>query len=243
MIKWTVNSATIIGRDHELTKKNRQDFLTTYVSHNTIIGVVCDGCGESQYSEVGASLIGTFVVNYFKLYTRQSLSIDFKQSLESCFSDFLFSLQRCLLLYANQQVLDQISFLKEFMLSTCLFCVILEDKMIVGHCGDGVVINNDEIKNIDQKGKPEYIAYKNIPKEVLETNPSELKFFEIEVLDLNKVNKIVIGTDGIVPIIEKSMVSQLYGTQKRQLQRKFNLWQQEKLFGDDASCIVFEKTT
>ena len=74
-MKWNINSASIIGRDHELTKKNKQDFVCSFVSDNFVIGVVCDGCGESQYSEVGASLIGTFVLNYFKLYTKHLLRL------------------------------------------------------------------------------------------------------------------------------------------------------------------------
>jgi serine/threonine protein phosphatase PrpC len=142
---------------------------------------------------------------------------------------------------SKTSVQEQISFLKEFMLSTCLFCVIIDNKIIIGHCGDGVIIVNDDIRILDQIGSPHYIAYKNIPKEVLETNPSNLDFFKIEEYDFTKINKIVIGSDGIQPLVDKKMISDLYGTQKRQLQRKFNVWQQNKLFGDDATCIVIEK--
>jgi len=243
-MKWNINSASIIGRDHELTKKNKQDFVCSYVSDNFVIGVVCDGCGESQYSEVGASLIGTFVLNYFKLYLRAASDDDLhiKTSLESCFSDFMFSFQRSLLFYCiNDSTKEQVLFIKEFMLSTCLFCVLVNDKVIIGHCGDGVIIIDDQTRSLDQKGSPNYIAYKNIPKEALETSPSELEFFKIEILDQKDINKIVIGTDGIQPLIDKSLINQLYGTQKRQLQRKFNIWQEQKIFGDDATCIVIEK--
>jgi len=245
-MKWNINSASIIGRDHELTKKNRQDFVCSHVSDDIIIGIVCDGCGESQYSEVGASLIGTFVLNYFKLYTKHlsqvlQSSIDIKTSLESCFSDFIFSFQRSLLFYCTDEPVQQVLFIKEFMLSTCLFCVLINDKVIIGHCGDGVIITNDQTRSLDQKGSPHYIAYKNIPKEALETSPSELEFFKIEILDQKDISKIVIGTDGIQPLIDKSLINQLYGTQKRQLQRKFNIWQEQKIFGDDATCIVIEK--
>jgi serine/threonine protein phosphatase PrpC len=241
-MNWTLNSATIIGRDHELSKKNRQDFVSSYCSDDVAIGVVCDGCGESKFSEVGASLIGTFVLNYFKLYTKHKIPVDIKTSLESSFSDFMFSLQRSLLFFlVDQSTQERVDFIREFMLSTCLFCVFIDNKVILGHCGDGIIICNDEVTVINQAGSPHYIAYQSVPKEILDKNPTELKFFQIEILDQKNLNKIIIGTDGIQPLIDKSLYPQVYGTQKRQLQRKFNIWQQEKIFSDDATCLVFEK--
>jgi serine/threonine protein phosphatase PrpC len=243
MNKWNVNSATIVGRDHELTKKNRQDFVSVCSLDNRIIGVACDGCGESQYSEVGACLLGTYITNYFKEMVFSSFNgqdIDLHIFNETNLKDVIDKICRTLLVNLNTQN-EQVSFIKDFMLSTNLFCFIFDDYVHIGYCGDGVIIIDDNIEVIDQKGSPHYIAYKNVPKEALEKQPTELSYFNFKTLKQKDVNKIVIATDGLLPIIDKSLVSQLYGTQKRQLQRKFNIWQEQKMFGDDASCIVFEK--
>jgi hypothetical protein len=241
---WRINSASIIGRDHEFSKKNKQDFVCQYQSETVSIGVVCDGCGESQFSEVGSSLIGTFILNYFKLYSKnqcQPKCDDLKSYLESCLTDFIFHLQHSLLFrFIDSKKID---FIKDFLLTTCIFFVVYDKQAIVGHCGDGVVIINDDIRILNQNGSPHYIAYKAIPREQLQTDPTKLDFFKIELYDSSKINQILIGTDGIQPLIDRLLVKHLYGTQKRQLQRKFNIWQQEKLFGDDASCVIIEKET
>lgn len=248
-MNWLLSKATIVGRDHEFSKKNRQDFVHSLQTGDLSIGVVCDGCGESKYSEVGASLTGIYFLNYWRRYagihfsSYKEVSVEalasLKQSLEVGFTDFLLSLQHNLL-FPNISA-EKISFVDEFMLCTCLFSVIINDMIIVGHCGDGVIILNGERSSIDQEGRPEYIAYRSIPKEVLQTRPTALDFFQINVYPQESLDSVIIGTDGIEPLLDKGYLSDLYGTRKRQLQRKFNLWQEQKIFGDDATCIVIEK--
>lgn len=247
MNKWNVNSATIVGRDHELTKKNRQDFVSVCSLDDRIIGVVCDGCGESQYSEVGASLIGTYVKNYFKeiifpdpfpsFNDQDLLSLDLM--IENAIEQFINKICENLLFNLDRK--EKITFIKDFMLSTNLFCFIFDEYIHIGYCGDGIIIIDDNIDVIDQKSSPHYVAYKNVPKEALETTPTKLSFFKFKTLRQKDITKIVIATDGVKPILDNSLISQLYGNKKRQLQRKFNIWQEQKMFGDDASCIVFEK--
>lgn len=241
-MNWTLNRATIIGREHEFSKKNKQDFLHTYISPELSIGVVCDGCGKSKYSEVGSALLSVFVVNLLR-NTNSAIFInveELKNLLEYEIDLFIKRLQDILFFEATS-LPERISFINEFLLSTCLFCVVTKDKVIVANCGDGVMIINKQIQEIHQEGKPEYIAYKSVPKEALDQRPTELSFFSIQSFDKDMIGNIVIGTDGIQPLIDKNLVSVLYGTKKRQLQRKFNLLQDEGIFGDDASCIVIEK--
>lgn len=236
-MNWTLNSASIIGRDHELSKKNRQDFFHSYVSDDRIIGTVCDGCGESKYSEFGASLMGVMLVNFLRFCENFN---EIGKLLEKEF-DYCFKTLQNILYFEVTTEQEKISFTKEFLLSTNLFCILVKNKIIIGNCGDGVIIVNKNIVTIDQDGKPEYIAYKSIPKEALETQPSSLNFFNIQTYDQFDVDSIVIATDGIQPIIDNNMFEQIYGTKKRQLQRKFNVWQNEGFFADDATCIVIEK--
>lgn len=239
-MNWSLNCASIIGRDHELSKKNRQDFTHSFISTECIVGTVCDGCGESKYSEVGASLMSLMIVNYLRHFQTCLFHESFKKRLEEEFACCFKAIERAVYIDYSQTS-EKVGFVKDFLLSTCLFCVLLEDKIVVGNCGDGVIIIDDKINNIDQSGKPEYIAYKSVPKEALDTPSTELDFFNIQIFEQSNVNRIIIGTDGIQPLVDKGLTSQLYNTQKRKLQRKFNVWQNEGLFADDATCIVIEK--
>lgn len=239
---WLINTASIVGRDHQLSFKNKQDFAHFHQTSEFLVATVCDGCGESKYSEVGASLLGMFAINFMRNTSPEYIvdSVKLKTLIEYEFDLFVKRLEGILFFEITPQH-ERVSFIKEFLLSTCLFCTIVKDKVVVGNCGDGIIILNKQIHEIHQDGIPEYIAYKSIPKEALEKRPTELSFFTIKVFDKNEIDCIIIGTDGIQPLIDNSLDSQLYGTQKRQLQRKFNLWHEQKLFGDDATCIVIEK--
>ena len=246
-MNWNLNSALIIGRDHELAKKNRQDALSFFKEKDKIIGVVCDGCGESQFSEIGSSLLSIFTLNLLKqieyeitessLSFQEHIKILIKRQLETEITRFIQKTMQSLLI---ETTIEEIDFIKDYFLSTILFFIINEHLSVVGHCGDGVIIVNKDIYTINQTGSPHYISYKCIPKEVLDKRSSELDFFNIEMYPTDSVSQIVIGSDGLEPIINANLMDHLLGTQKRQLQRRFNLWQEQKMFSDDASCIVAE---
>jgi serine/threonine protein phosphatase PrpC len=243
-LNWFINTASIVGRDHQLSFKNRQDFAHSHQTPELLVATVCDGCGESKYSEVGATLIGTYIVNFVRTLQDAKFKVIDSERLKDLIEyelDLFVKRLLGVLFFDDVWVPERISFVKEMLLSTCLFTILVNDKVIVGNCGDGIIILNKQIHEIHQAGTPEYIAYKAIPKEALEKRPTELSFFTIKVFDQNEIDSIIIGTDGIQPLIDNGLDSQLYGTHKRQLQRKFNLWHDQKLFGDDATCIVIEK--
>jgi hypothetical protein len=105
-----------------------------------------------------------------------------------------------------------------------------------------VIVINDDVKIIDQQGKPDYIAYREIPAVFFTESRRPGGDFSIGMYAASLVNRLVIASDGLVPVIRAQMLPELFRTEKRQLQRKFNVWQQkEKLFYDDVSCVVFEK--
>jgi len=246
-LNWNLNSALIIGRDHELAKKNRQDALTFFKEKDKIIGVICDGCGESQFSEIGSSLLSIFTLNLLKqieyeivessITFQEHIKILIKRQLETEISRFIQKTMQTLLI---ETTIEEIDFIKDYFLSTILFFIINENLSVVGHCGDGVIIVNKNIYSVNQSGSPHYISYKCIPKEVLDKQPSELEYFNIETYPTNSISHIIIGSDGLEPIINANLMDHLLETQKRQLQRRFNIWQQQKMFGDDVSCIVVE---
>ena len=47
---------TVIGRDHRVSGKNNQDAFCCLMADHLIVAVVCDGCGSSPHSEVGAKI-------------------------------------------------------------------------------------------------------------------------------------------------------------------------------------------
>jgi len=241
-MKWEIHSAKIIGSEHERTKRNRQDFCGFFLprqsDQNRYGGVICDGCSAGDYSEVGAALLGNLVLNLIKKgdITKPDA---FGVYCEKNITRFIQKLTS-LLKYNNKT--DIVYFIHQFLLSTFIFAVIDEEIIVIGRSGDGVIIVNDEVTIIDQQGKPNYIAYREIPLDFFEGFSCPVDDFSIQSYSVSSVDKVVIASDGIIPILKTEKYKEIFGTSKRQLQRKFNVWQQkEKVFFDDVSCIVFEK--
>jgi len=255
---WNVNKAMIIGRDHVLFKTNKQDFCATLIDKQHVYGIICDGCGSGQFTEVGACLFGNLILNNLSLGALDDYYSPFKEDVDAFTANtsqqiisnvvkgiieptsykFINDLLRGLRI---DDIQDQIKFIDEYLLTTFIFGIVLSDYIIIGHCGDGVIIIDDNATIIHQDGGPHYLMYDNVPRQALVNQPTKLQGLQISMYDIKVVNKIAIGSDGLIPLVERQLTSELYGTKKRGLQRKFNVWSDRKIFYDDASCIVFEK--
>jgi hypothetical protein len=53
---WEAAAAALMGRDHLLLQRNRQDHALAVVRSRVAVAVVSDGCGEGEGSEVGARI-------------------------------------------------------------------------------------------------------------------------------------------------------------------------------------------
>lgn len=244
-MKWTVNTASVIGTNHIWDKSNRQDFVVTSEKDGYIYGVVCDGCGSGRNSEFGACLIGNIVLRrlmtYGGIYFEKDMINHMRTSLQV---QLILALEGVLFyMLADERDCDtKVKFIENYLLSTFLFFIADcgSGEVIVGSCGDGIIVTDNDVRIIDQSNMPHYIAYNLVPKQYLVAH--ELTGITVSLLS-SDVKKIVIATDGVQPVLNSEAWQQvLYGTTGRQLQRKFNVFQtKDKLFDDDASCIVLEK--
>jgi hypothetical protein len=268
VVSWKSNKAMVIGRDHSLFRVNRQDFCDTLDDEGDLYGIVCDGCGSGAYTEVGASLIGNLVLRLLPTLNLQQFNspfaiqytndpelqrmTDISKSQISRFIEsqvtttvyaFIERLTRNLQLYTfiqnKDKIVEKMQFINDYLLTTIIFSIVLRDYVVIGHCGDGVVIVDDDVTVIDQGGSPHYLMYNNVPKEALQSTPSQLQGLKIDIYDTKKISKIAIGTDGLTPLVDNKTTNELFGVSR--LQRKFNMWSNQKVFFDDAACVIFEK--
>jgi len=239
-VSWIVNKAIVTGTDHTFVKLNCQDFcrVETNELQTKICGIVCDGCSSGMMSEVGAMLIGQYFLNFLMRLDCANLDDEGLQVIvQPWIEGFIDDIATAVIFGSN--IKEKVSFLEHNMMATFIFCVIDNDKIFIGRCGDGVIILNDDVQVIDENDRPSYVAYNCIPREYKQSNSLPVT---VQVDQIFTTNKIVIATDGLRAAITNNLTSELYGTTKRQLQRKFNVWQmQDKIFSDDTSCIVFEK--
>lgn len=239
-MNWNTNKAIIIGNEHVFAKTNRQDFCGFINEEDKISGVICDGCSSGSHSEVGASLLGMYIL---KLLNRLEISDDlnvYRINIQVQLESFIYSLMNLMF----NSTIDKVYFVNEYLLTTFTFCVITDDKLIIGHAGDGIIAIKQNgllsIENVNHDNKPHYLAYNLVPEEVLDSVKVKSDI-DISSYKTSEIDSVIIASDGIEPLIEKNLITELYGNKGRKLQRKFNIWQNSKMFSDDASCIVFEK--
>jgi serine/threonine protein phosphatase PrpC len=236
-MNYSVNQAIHIGHEHIFESKNLQDFCKVSINDTCIKGIICDGCSEGQHSEIGANLLGHLILENL-IYDNDEISNYLSFVVEEFIRDLLSSLN-------ISDIQREVDFIKNNLLCTFIFFIMNEDRIIIGQCGDGIIIVNDEIKVIEQNNKPHYIAYNNVPEEYLSESKTILEGINIISYPTANIERLVIASDGLKPLLknENPSIADLYHSQKRQLQRRFNVWQQSKMmFDDDVSCIVVEKT-
>jgi len=237
---FSLNSAIHIGHDHIFERKNLQDFCKIATVNNTTYGIICDGCSEGTNSEIGANLLGTFILKKLQqLNAQQQIKSDLATILTHSVYTYIDEFLRNLMIF---DISEQVDFIKNNLLATFIFFIIDDINTLIGRCGDGVIVINNDVIKFDQDNSPHYLAYGNIPDKYLTQSRTKLSGIEIRNYLTVNVKRLIIGSDGLTPLInhDKYHISDLYGTKGRQLQRRINVWQNEKLFNDDVCCAVFE---
>ncbi len=149
----------------------------------TIYGVL-DGCSSGINSHFASSLIAKTVINEAK-------KIDFGQDI-----DFLKQIiyQTIISLKTTKELLN---LSVNELLSTMIIMLIdtIENKADIVSIGDGVIVINDEIIDIDQLNKPDYIAYHL--DEINSYDDFEIFYGQQLIFDNTDFNDITISTDGI----------------------------------------------
>ncbi len=179
-MNFSVASASIIGRTHRKLLYNNQDYYKVARKGDCMVAVVCDGCGSSPHSEVGAMLTGEFLTNYCLQAFAEG---DFNEvALREALYRFYALVGEAAL------VPSKTDFARDTWFTTIIGCLITEDLTTVFSAGDGVIAVNDAIEVINQQNAPHYIAhhlYRGVD------HP-----FEVRTYKTSQVRRILIASDG-----------------------------------------------
>jgi serine/threonine protein phosphatase PrpC len=221
----------IIGRSHLSRQANCQDSYALAQTENYIVGVVCDGCGEGQHSEVGSTLAAKYIVT--QAIHLIEMNCDLAEIPMMLYGRVIEYLEN---LIAVSAPMNRVQFVKHHLLFTIVGVILTEKGGVLFSSGDGLIAVDELVNDIDQRNKPAYIAYHLIQEHVISASVIQHQF---TTQSLDNWQRIVIATDGF----EVDLLSELSDLQHpRSLQRKLNVWSnQGKHFQDDATLIVLEK--
>jgi hypothetical protein len=223
----------IIGRSHLNRQANCQDSYALAQTENYVVGVVCDGCGEGQHSEVGSTLAAKYIVTQaIQLLEADYDLAEIPTMLYGRVVDYLEALVEV------SSPVNRVQFVKHHLLFTIVGVILTESGGVLFSSGDGLIVVDNMVNAIDQRNKPAYIAYHLIQEHVISASVIQHQFTTQPLTDWQRI---VIATDGF----EVDLLAELSDLQHpRSLQRKLNVWSnQGKRFQDDATIIVLEKGT
>lgn len=224
-----VRGGSIIGRDHMLNQKNRQDAFAIREEPGMVAAFVCDGCGSSEHSEVGAALAAPFLAYYGLDLLRTK-----ERSLQKCVHLLDQHLTNYLWRTLFSQPNNTIDFVERYLLFTIVGVLVRESEAILLSVGDGIINNDSSVFRIDQDNRPRYFSYN------LLGHREDRNEFDTWAVSTDW-KRLAIATDGFEPnLFPELPVSEL--NRPNSLQRKLNKWSNmDRRFNDDATVVIVDR--
>ena len=237
-----IHEGSVIGREHIRLWKNNQDGEKTgsvTVGEKTYyFGFVSDGCSGGANNEVGSRLIVSYLISEVSMMIAMGAKLEtIPDQLFNRAVGYFRSIASLTCVGDPRQIVD---FIKHHLLCTVIGFIMNDEDLIIFSAGDGIIVVNDKVTQIDQNNTPKYLAYHLLDRQYLKLQDGELpQTFETEVYDVKAVNKFAICSDGIT----EGAISHLWG-HKHPLgvERRLKVLVNQKIepFFDDCTAIVVE---
>lgn len=259
--EWTVQGGVVTGHYHLERFANGQDAIDVAVHESgtgkRIAAVVCDGCGSCTNSEVGASLISTYLTKQIMELFKRDCAPSLMPSL--LFSALLDYIQMQLHLHCEQfDLAEKAKMINRFWLCSIIALAMNDTQGYLFWSGDPTYALDDELVTIDEDNSPSYVAYRCLGNPGLfgVTERHIPKSFQCVEFDPTITSRIMISSDGFTTLHAKkfnaackneSLSESLHGFQwgirgKIGLKLWMNTRQSRGYFNDDCGIVVVEKT-
>lgn len=215
--KTLVAGGSVRGRDHILSEKPCQDSYHFFQAETKLgpvtAGVVCDGCGSGEFTQVGAQIgarmLSSSILNILEAQETERSPGEFMEAVRH---DVLTKLLG-LITHMGAKVpthpeLEQdtmrFSWLVQHLaLFTAVGFVITPNQGFIYHIGDGYYAFNGKMVCLEPEGgnSPIYLSY-GFTKTNLQATPEHLQFKIHESFHPDHLQHLVVATDGARDLIE-----------------------------------------
>ncbi len=221
--------ASIPGRDHIAIHKNNQDAFAYWSNDNAGFGIVSDGCGSGEHSEVGSALTVTWLGQALKRRLDRAESADANlritshialEVLKEHFRGFVAES------FGDQDSLDTMHFMQNHLLATVVGFAWRGNEGVVFAQGDGTILLGDTIAEIDEQNQPKYPLYQLMGRK--DAGPRTWMF------NRSEVNRVAVATDGF----NSALMSDAFKNESgNSLKRWMNVKRNGGAFADDATAV------
>ncbi|MBI5044495.1 MAG: protein phosphatase 2C domain-containing protein [Candidatus Levybacteria bacterium] len=231
---------SVIGTHHRRNGENNQDASAIYQDDMLTIGIVCDGCSDSKFSEsgsrIGSRLILQSLVKQLKRYYQSTIDWSTQPSPAAWSTDRRFwdrierdttSSLHQLAQQMGESLTEQIAM--HFLFTTIGF-IIAPTGGVFFSFGDGVIVVNGEVLQIGPfpGNAPPYIGYQLVNSRIGTENPELLKFQVHREIPLADLNTFMVGTDGVLDL-KRSAERPLPGKSSR-VRPLSQFWEEDQYF-------------
>lgn len=193
-----VAAGTMVGTEHLRLKKNNQDAYA--ISEGFVcgkfarVGIVCDGCGSQQSSEVGSKLAAPLLAKSILAYGTIAKG-NFERALHLAEEDVLADLRKLSRgMYAIKP--GWTGTVSQTFLFTIIGYFITPDKTWIFSLGDGVYCINNDLHVKEYEGNaPPYLGYR-----LIDSKFENLTLTIDECLPTEEVQSLLIGSDGVAQL-------------------------------------------
>ena len=194
-LPFDIAAGTAAGRAHVLTGRNNQDSFAWAQSPGGLVAVVCDGCGSSPHSEVGAQLGARLVAKALALQLARGADPAGDQLWQAARVEVLETLGGLAAVLGGNPA----HAIGDFLLFTAVGVIVTPQITRCFAAGDGIVAVNGAPKIIGPfpDNAPPYLAY------ALFENQGDRYQFELQTpLPTAEVESVMVGTDGAAALLE-----------------------------------------
>jgi len=245
MIEIAGGTVTGSSHQHKLNIRNNQDAFGWHLrtGNNAVCAVICDGCGSSKHSEVGA-----------KIFANKMPCEILRREREICMANSATELAWDHIRWrALSWIHDLFLPTKDYYLFTVMGVMAGLDWITIFSIGDGVAyLNGNEIKLPEYPNNaPPYLAYELIQDKIRNPQPELYKFKIHAQIPVDEFETCLIGSDGVKDLAKIMDISEFwtddrYFQNSDQVRRKLavvNKRKGEQLgpLVDDTTLVVIRK--
>jgi hypothetical protein len=236
-----IAAGSVIGKDHLRSRRPNQDAHFILRRPDLIVAVVCDGCGSSPYSEVGARLAVRWVANAIAASQDEG-----RLCLETARGRVLETMARLAETLAGRPPArasdeartpsfgvatpDIVEIVRDYLLFTVVGAAITPEEARFFSLGDGALIVNEAPIALGPfpDNAPPYLAYSLLDSSLLTLDPALLQFQVHRRLPTAELDSFLIGSDGALEIEERA--DELLPNRSRAVGPLSQFWQEDATF-------------
>jgi hypothetical protein len=191
-----------LGRGNLLVGRNNQDAYAWSCRDESLVAVLCDGCGSSRHSDIGATLGARLLVAALGS-SLASCSHESGPGLDAFVPATLERARLRMLAWLRALAIgmggDLAQTVADYFLFTALGVLLTRERAFIVSIGDGVFAVNGHITHLGPSphNAPAYLAYP-----LCGAAPEAFRFQIRRSLPTAAVDSVLLGTDGVAHLIE-----------------------------------------